>query len=367
MRYYIAGFPVSDELYHHGIQGQKWGVRRYQNEDGSYTALGKVRYGIGAAGKAVGNAVSSAAKTVGGGIKKAVGHQTDKVKRKHPWMMTDEELKAQTERVRAENAYLTELSKQKEATTTRGQKLARDILESSAKTMASKATEAAAKKLFADKPEAVRDLEDVLNDSKATASQIKDAYDRFDKQQKLKKAKETEAMNNYRPSDDVLNRVDKMSKQELDNYNAWRSSRYGKQAGSIQNALKDKEKEKRTASESALDKASKQQIHAQVEDRFNRARTEREERTNRLGEIRKTAETNASNRLTAERKREVQQVVENIFRRAAIERADRSDSMKAYRKTAEYNAAKRKALKLAEEGKRISVGSLFYDIDYMDG
>ena len=30
-------------LYHYGIKGQKWGVRRYQNKDGSYTALGKAR------------------------------------------------------------------------------------------------------------------------------------------------------------------------------------------------------------------------------------------------------------------------------------------------------------------------------------
>ena len=29
------------ELYHHGIKGQRWGVRRYQNEDGTYTAEGK--------------------------------------------------------------------------------------------------------------------------------------------------------------------------------------------------------------------------------------------------------------------------------------------------------------------------------------
>ncbi len=31
-------------LAHHGIKGQKWGVRRYQNEDGTLTALGKQRY-----------------------------------------------------------------------------------------------------------------------------------------------------------------------------------------------------------------------------------------------------------------------------------------------------------------------------------
>ena len=32
------------ELYHHGIKGQRWGVRRFQNNDGSYTAAGKKRY-----------------------------------------------------------------------------------------------------------------------------------------------------------------------------------------------------------------------------------------------------------------------------------------------------------------------------------
>ena len=32
------------ELYHHGILGQKWGIRRYQNEDGTLTEAGKRRY-----------------------------------------------------------------------------------------------------------------------------------------------------------------------------------------------------------------------------------------------------------------------------------------------------------------------------------
>lgn len=33
------------ELCHHGILGQKWGVRRYQNSDGSLTSDGRKRYG----------------------------------------------------------------------------------------------------------------------------------------------------------------------------------------------------------------------------------------------------------------------------------------------------------------------------------
>ena len=33
------------DLRHHGIKGQKWGVRRYQKSDGSLTPIGKLRYG----------------------------------------------------------------------------------------------------------------------------------------------------------------------------------------------------------------------------------------------------------------------------------------------------------------------------------
>ena len=36
--------PTGTYLAHHGILGMKWGVRRYQNPDGSLTAAGKARY-----------------------------------------------------------------------------------------------------------------------------------------------------------------------------------------------------------------------------------------------------------------------------------------------------------------------------------
>ena len=36
--------PSDSDLQHHGILGMKWGVRRYQNKDGSLTAAGRKRY-----------------------------------------------------------------------------------------------------------------------------------------------------------------------------------------------------------------------------------------------------------------------------------------------------------------------------------
>lgn len=38
-------------LAHHGILGQKWGVRRFQNADGTLTAEGRARYGVGDRGE----------------------------------------------------------------------------------------------------------------------------------------------------------------------------------------------------------------------------------------------------------------------------------------------------------------------------
>ena len=37
-------WSYNNELYHHGIKGMRWGVRRYQNKDGTLPPAGKIRY-----------------------------------------------------------------------------------------------------------------------------------------------------------------------------------------------------------------------------------------------------------------------------------------------------------------------------------
>lgn len=46
---------MPDHIYlaHHGIKGQKWGVRRFRNEDGTLTEAGKKRYKVGSDGQLV--------------------------------------------------------------------------------------------------------------------------------------------------------------------------------------------------------------------------------------------------------------------------------------------------------------------------
>lgn len=42
---YYGIVQMDDVIEHHGIKGMKWGIRRYQNPDGSLTSAGKARYG----------------------------------------------------------------------------------------------------------------------------------------------------------------------------------------------------------------------------------------------------------------------------------------------------------------------------------
>lgn len=100
-------------LEHWGIKGMKWGIRRFQNKDGSLTAAGRKRYSDSAEGgkstSASNKSKSKSSSGKSGSKSSSSSEESDGVTkyfvRKKPSQMTDEELTASINRLALEKRY----------------------------------------------------------------------------------------------------------------------------------------------------------------------------------------------------------------------------------------------------------------------
>lgn len=98
-------YQNTDELYHHGVPGQRWGFRRYQNPDGTLTPAGRRR---------ANKLAEQYAKVTGKKliVKKKSVQGNEKQKPKTISEMSDQEIQAKINRINLENTYKKLLSQQ---------------------------------------------------------------------------------------------------------------------------------------------------------------------------------------------------------------------------------------------------------------
>lgn len=114
---------ISDELYHSGRKGMKWGQRLYQYKDGSLTPLGKLRYGKKGLSKESSNDNASDTKSI----------KTTKLTKKKIKDMSDEEIQARIKRLNLEKELAKTMKDVDSQTTSKGKQIVTNILENSAK------------------------------------------------------------------------------------------------------------------------------------------------------------------------------------------------------------------------------------------
>lgn len=129
------------ELYHHGVKGQKWGIRRYQNKDGSLIKSGK---------KHLNDFVAAHNQKVA--VKRLEKKSLRTPSSKEIRLMSDDELRKRLNRINLEQSYKEALARQNPKRASKAKQFLSDMADKAARSFTEKAinklTDRATKYLF---------------------------------------------------------------------------------------------------------------------------------------------------------------------------------------------------------------------------